>query len=75
MKVRGLRQRGVSMTKQTIVGSVDANASVIIAPEADLQNTGPSLTCMYLWSIDLGALLLLQEAKWTDWVATRVCFI
>ena len=35
MKVCGCMQRGVSMTKQIIVGKVDANASVMMAPEAD----------------------------------------
>ena len=35
MKVCGDTERGVSMTNATMVGKVDANASVIMAPEAD----------------------------------------
>ena len=35
MKVCGCVERGVSMTNNTIVGNVDAKASVMICPEAD----------------------------------------
>ena len=35
MKVFGCRQRGVSTTKSTMVGKVEAKASVTICPEAD----------------------------------------
>jgi hypothetical protein len=35
MKVAGAVVRGVSMTYATTVGSVEATASVMIAPEAD----------------------------------------
>jgi hypothetical protein len=35
MKVWGPRQRGVSITYATMVGKVEAKASVTMAPEAD----------------------------------------
>lgn len=39
MKVGGLWQRGVSITKSKIVGNEDARLSAIILPEADHVNT------------------------------------
>ena len=57
MKVCGLAQRGVSTTYATIVGKVEAKASLIIAPDADHVNIsicpGVSLT-MYLGCGSLG---------------------
>jgi len=38
MKVLGLLQRGVSTTYTTTVGRDDANASVMMAPDADHVN-------------------------------------
>lgn len=38
IKVAGLAERGVSTTYVTMVGKVDAKASVMIAPEADHVN-------------------------------------
>lgn len=38
MKVWGATERGVSITKATMVGNVDAKASVMMAPEADQVN-------------------------------------
>ena len=50
MKTCGVMQRGVSITNATIVGNVDAKASVMMAPLADLRNTKPNIKTHLAWT-------------------------